>query len=52
MSWRYWSNAEEGDERKNPFDLLSVTCSIHAPYTGVGRWRASGARGEVLWRTI
>jgi hypothetical protein len=35
MSWRYWSNAEEGDERKYPFDLLSVTGSIHAPYTRV-----------------
>src|SRR5688572_8922317 len=32
MSWRYWSNAVEGEERKYPLDLVSVTCCIHAPY--------------------
>src|SRR5688572_4657828 len=27
MSWRYWSNAVEGEERKKPLDLLSpVVC--------------------------
>ena len=31
MSWRYWSNAVEGDERKKPLDLLSVEVCIHAP---------------------
>src|SRR5215213_4775600 len=31
MSWRYWSNAVEGDERKKPLDLLSVVVCIHAP---------------------
>src|SRR6476661_5176553 len=32
MSCRYWSNAVDGDDRKYPFDdLVSVTCSIHAP---------------------
>src|SRR2546423_3555505 len=35
ISWRYWSNAVEGDERKYPLeDLVSVTCSIHAPHQG------------------
>src|SRR4029078_11664713 len=38
MSWRYWSNAVEGDERKYPLDgLVSVPCSIHAPHQGVRR---------------
>src|SRR3954452_6019038 len=60
MSWRYWSNAVEGDERKYPLeDLVSVTCSIHAPHQEgvrwsehhgwaappVARWLASGRAG-------
>src|SRR5688572_25549657 len=31
MSWRYWSNAVEGDERKKPLDLLSVEVCIRGP---------------------
>src|SRR5688500_10293777 len=40
MSWRYWSNAVEGDERKKPLDLLSVEVCIHAP---VGLFSASAS---------
>src|ERR1019366_6060501 len=35
MSWRYWSNAVEGEERKKLLDLDSVACCIHTP---VRRW--------------
>src|SRR5450759_2065311 len=31
MSWRYWSKAVDGDERKKPLDLLSAVVCIHIP---------------------
>src|SRR6266498_4002444 len=31
MSWRYWSKAVDGDERKKPLDLLSAVVCIDAP---------------------
>src|SRR5256885_17057232 len=44
MSWRYWSRAVEGDERKKPLDLLSpVVCIsplVETLWTGVPGWRA------------
>src|SRR6266850_869287 len=40
MSWRYWSNADEGDERKYPlWDRVPVTCSIHALSTLSGLFK-------------
>src|SRR5437870_2265338 len=44
MSWRYWSKAVEGDERKKPLDLLSpVVCIrllVETLWTDVPGWRA------------
>src|SRR6476659_2013435 len=44
MSWRYWSKAVEGEERKKPLDLLSpVVCIsplVETLWTGVPGWRA------------
>src|SRR5438445_3605332 len=44
MSWRYWSKAVEGDERKIPLDLLSpVVCIrllVETLWTDVPGWRA------------
>ena|SRR2546423_2869336 len=44
MSWRYWSKAVDGEERKKPLDLLSpVVCIrplVETLWTGVPGWRA------------
>src|SRR6516162_9954999 len=44
MSWRYWSNAVEGDERKKPLDLLSVERSLLVRSCV----RSGGASGSVV----
>lgn len=51
MSWRYWSNAVEGDERKKPLDLLSVEVCIHAP-VGLLAQAHIWARITYIGRTI
>jgi len=51
MSWRYWSNAVEGDERKKPLDLLSVEVCIHAP-VGLFAQALHLARITCMGRTV
>src|SRR3954465_15025753 len=45
MSWRYWSKAVEGDERKKPLDLLSPVVCIRPLVATLSNdapgWRAS-----------
>src|SRR3979411_771211 len=46
MSWRYWSKAVEGEERKKPLDLLSPVVCISPLVATLSNdasgWRAPG----------
>src|SRR3979409_1676953 len=48
MSWRYWSNAVEGEERKKPLDLLSPVVCISPLVATLAEASLGGAPGNLL----